>query len=143
MQHSSRKISGSTLWYKKLFPVVWFGFLGSMTLIMILPVAAGDVSPMGVVIPVVMAVFGYFMFRNLVWDLCDEVFDAGEELIFIKGDKKQHVKLSDIINISYNHMMSPERVVINSRVGGAIGKELVFCLPKRFMSSRRIRSFQN
>jgi hypothetical protein len=64
--------------------------------------------------------------------LADEVYDEGESLLFRKGSKKQRVQLKDIINVSYAQMNSPERVVIQVRTGGEIGKELVFNPPMRF-----------
>jgi len=44
----------------------------------------------------------------MVWDLADEVFDKGNELIFRKGGKEQRGNLREIINIDYAHMSSPE-----------------------------------
>jgi len=132
-----KKISGSTFWYKKAFPTIWFGFLGFFVFIMIFPTVSGKAQAGFLIVPIAMAIFGYFMFRNLIWDLSDEVFDAGNELIFRKGGKEQHVKLSDISNISYSYMTSPERVVVSSRVNGPIGRELVFCPPMRFLHFKR------
>ncbi len=79
-----------------------------------------------------MAVFGFALFRKMVWDLADEVYDRGDALIFRKSGKEQQVNLSEIINIDYTHMSSPERVVIHVRTEGPIGKELAFNLPMRF-----------
>ena len=87
---------------------------------------------MFLVVPVFMAVFGFALFKKMVWDLADEVFDEGEYLLFRKGDKEQKVHLKDIINISYAQMSSPERVVLQVRSEGALGKELVFTPPMRF-----------
>ena len=72
------------------------------------------------------------LFRKMVWDLADEVYDHGESLEFRKGTKTQRILLKEIINIDYSHMSSPERVVIHTRNEGAIGKELAFSLPMRF-----------
>ena len=124
-----KKISGSTFYFKKLFPAVWFGFLG---FIIIMSVLSGTASPMSIIAPLIMAAFGYALFKNLVWDLADEVYDIGDELIFRKGGKEQRVNLTDIININYTHMSSPERVVLHVRSEGPIGKELAFNLPMRF-----------
>ena len=62
----------------------------------------------------------------------DAVYDEGDSLLFRKGGKEQRVALKDIININYTHMNSPERVVVQTRTDGAIGKELVFNPPMRF-----------
>ena len=87
---------------------------------------------MSVVMPVFMAIFGFFFFRKFIWDLADEVYDEGEFLVFRKGNKEQIVELKDVINISYAQMSSPERVVLQVRSEGAIGKQLAFNAPMRF-----------
>ncbi|PKN70064.1 MAG: hypothetical protein CVU54_08525 [Deltaproteobacteria bacterium HGW-Deltaproteobacteria-12] len=126
-----KKISGSTFYFKKLFPTIWFGFIAFFFVISITTGAAGA-SVMFLVVPIIMAGFGYFFFRKFVWDLADEVYDCGDFLEFRRGQKTQRVSLNEIINIDYSHMSSPERVVIHTRQSGAIGKELAFCPPMRF-----------
>lgn len=124
------KISGSTFYYKRIFPVFWFG---TLLFIFSTSIFSGNLidSPMIIVAPLIMATFGYFLFKRLVWDLADEVYDNGNELIFHKGKKTQTVKLSEIININSTSMSAPERVTISVRKAGEIGNELVFSLPIR------------
>jgi hypothetical protein len=126
-----KKISGSTFYFKKIFPTVWFGFLAFFFVVSFTSGAAGA-SVMFLVVPVIMAVFGYFFFQKMAWDLADEVYDYGDFLEFRRGQKTQRVSLNEIINIDYSHRSSPERVVIHARQAGAIGKELAFCPPLRF-----------
>jgi len=126
-----KKISGSTFYFKKLFPSIWFGFLGFFVLIVLVS-GIGIESIIFLAIPIVMAIFGYVLFKKMVWDLADEVYDEGDSLKFIKGNKEQRIALKDIKNINYTHMASPERIVIQTRVEGSIGKELAFTPPFRF-----------
>lgn len=93
---------------------------------------AAKESLMFLFVPIFMAIFGFFIFKKLLWDLADEVYDEGESLLFHKGGKEQRVHLKDIINISYAQMSSPERVILQVRSEGDIGKELVFNPPMRF-----------
>jgi len=123
------KISGSTFYFKKLFPAIWFGFL-AFFLVAAVPAAGGE-APFFVIVPVAMAIFGYFLFKKLVWDLADEVYDAGDRLIFRKGGREQVVRLEEITNIDYAQFHSPERITIHVRSPGALGKELVFNPPLR------------
>ncbi len=136
-----KQISGSTFYFKKLFPTFWFGF----TLLFILvslyignkenePVFASVIFIVG---PLFMAALGYFIFKKLAWDLADRVYDHGDYLEFHRGGKIQRVPIDEIINISYSHMSSPERVVIRARNIGPIGKELVFMPPMRLMPLSR------
>ncbi|TCI05285.1 hypothetical protein EZV61_04825 [Corallincola luteus] len=126
-----KKISGSTFYFKKLFPSIWFGFL-AFFLVTSFTAGAQQESKIFLIMPIFMAVFGFFLFKKLIWDLADEVFDEGDSLLFRKGKKEQRVQLKDIINISYAQMSSPEKVVLLVRSDGPIGKELAFNPPRKF-----------
>ncbi|WP_444942273.1 hypothetical protein ACJJI3_09565 [Microbulbifer sp. ZKSA004] len=126
-----KKISGSTFYFKKLFPSVWFGFLVFFIITAAL-LGAMAKSFMFVVVPAFMMVFGFLFFKKSLWDLADEVYDEGDSLMFRKGDKEQRVYLKYIINISHTQMQAPEKAVLHLRKEGAIGKELAFNPPMRF-----------
>ncbi|MES9945194.1 MAG: hypothetical protein ABW080_09590 [Candidatus Thiodiazotropha sp.] len=131
-----KKISGSNIYFKKIFPIFWFGFI-AFFIINSFGSGATDESPMFLAIPIFMAIFGYFLFKILVWDLVDEVYDLGDELLFRKGSKEQRVNLRDVVNIDYARMSSPEHIVVNVRNEGPLGKELVFNPPMRFFPFSR------
>ena len=126
-----KKISGSNVYFKKVLPVFWFGFLAFFTVTSFASGAACN-SVMFLIMPILMAVFGYVLFKKLVWDLVDEVYDLGNELLFKKGNLEQRINLRDIVNIDYSQMSSPERIVVNVRYEGPLGNELVFNPPARF-----------
>ena len=131
-----KKISGSTFFFKKLFPCVWFGFI-TIFFVTSLKSGAADSSSMFLVTPPFLVIFGIVLFKNVVWDLSDEVFDGGDFLLFKKGGKQQRVYLKDIVNINYTQMSSPERIQVSVRVSGAIGRELVFNPPLRLFRFTR------
>ena len=87
---------------------------------------------MFLVMPLFMAAFGFVLFKKMVWDLADAVYDYQDYLLFRKGNIEQKVFLKDIVNINFTHMSAPERVVVQVRNEGPIGKELAFSLPHRF-----------
>jgi len=121
-----KKISGSTFLHKKIVPAFFFVFLAFFVMV---PLLSGEDDVPHIVIivfPLIMAIFVYKLFKNMVWDLVDEVYDNGEELVFRNGSKEQRVPLRDIINVSYSRMSSPERVEVLVRNGGPLGRELVF-----------------
>ncbi|NTW99510.1 MAG: hypothetical protein HGB35_06215 [Geobacteraceae bacterium] len=128
-----RKISGSNVYFKKILPFIWFGFLGFFIVTTVESGAAGK-SIIFSIMPIFMGLFGFFLFKWLVWDLVDEVYDTGDELLFRKGGTEQRVKLRDIVNIDSSRMNSPERITINVRNEGPLGKELVFNPPMRFFT---------
>lgn len=65
--------SGSTMFYKKVFPLVWFGFLAFFVVTAVTGGAVRDGQWMFLVMPCFMAVFGFFLMKKLVWDPVDEV----------------------------------------------------------------------
>ena len=81
------------------------------------------------VVPVFMAVIGYFIMKNLVFDLIDEVYDEGSSLLFKNNGKTLRVNLTDIKNVSYSVMVNPPRVTISLRHKTEFGDELSFSPP--------------
>jgi len=68
-----------------------------------------------------------------VFDLADELFDAGDSLIVRFGTERERVLLAEIINVSYSYMMNPARVSLTLRTPGRFGKEISFSPPQRFV----------
>jgi len=126
-----KKLSSKTTFlYKKLFPLLWFGFLAIFLCVGLLANTKGN-GPgiMFLVIPIGMMVFGYFLMKKLVWDLIDEVYDEGTTLLFRNRGKEFRVKLNDIKNVSYTTMMNPPRVTLSIRYPTDLGDELSFSPP--------------
>ena len=125
-----KKISTSPFFFKTLFPAFWFGFL---TIFFVIGISFGayEQSIMFLIIPIIMAVFGFFLFKNLVWDLADEVLDNGNALLITRNKQNIRVELKDIININHQKS-SPERVVLTIRDKEVLGGEIAFIPPFRF-----------
>ena len=126
-----KKLSSKTTFlYKKLFPLLWFGFLAIFLCVGLLANTTGN-GPgiMFLVIPIGMIVFGYFLMKKLVWDLIDEVYDEGTALLFKNRGKEIRVNLKDIKNVSYTTMMNPPRVTLSIRYPTGLGDELSFSPP--------------
>jgi hypothetical protein len=119
-----------TFIHKRLFPVVWFGFLAFFI------VTAGwsmwQKDHLGIIflaVPIAMALFGYFLFKKLLFDLVDEAWDAGDHLLFKNKGIEERVRLVDIMNVSYSVVTSPPRVTILLRTPTRLGKEITFSPP--------------
>ena len=75
-----------TFFYKRIFPVLWFGFLILIFLLIAVPLFFGGKQtepppyPM-LVVPLAMIGFGYFFMKKLVFDLVDEVWEDGDSLV--------------------------------------------------------------
>jgi len=134
-----RLSSKSIFFYKTVFPIFWFGFLGffMLTALFANHKANGpDViaSVMTIVMPLIMAAFGYFIMKKMVFDLIDEVYDEGSSLLFKNGRKEVRVSLNEIKNVSYSSMVSPPRVTLSLRHKTELGDELSFSPPMRLYS---------
>jgi len=123
--------SRQTFFIKKIFPVIWLGFLSVFTLVSVLGGAVRK-DPVFLVIPVVMVLFGALMFRLLIWDLADEVQDSGDALIIRRRGVEDRILLSDVMNISMSRMTNPPRLSLRLRKPGKFGDEVSFIPPKNF-----------
>ena len=128
-----RKISTRmTLWHRRVFPIFWFGFLVLWT-ICALVLSGRDRPPVIIfLIPAIMAVFGYFLMRWLLFPLADEVFLDGDEVIVRKNGKEIRFPVRQIMNVDSSLMTSPERITLILRERSELGKEIVFAPTYRF-----------
>ena len=84
---------------------------------------------MVLVTAVFMAVIGYFLMKNLVFDLMDEAYDEGSSLLFKNKGKSVRVNLADIKNVSYTVVVNPPRVTLSLRSKTEFGDEISFSPP--------------
>lgn len=121
-----KKISSNFLFItKNIFPVLWFGIL-AFVMIMMFASRAYEKAPIALVGPCVMAIFGYFLMKKLVWDLVDEVYDCGDSLLIRERGEEERVPLSNIINVSASMLVNPPRVTLRLVKPGKFGDEISF-----------------
>ena len=122
--------SRMTFLHKVLFPTVWFGFLAFFLAAALgggLRDSAQRPPPIPIIlVPVAMAPFGFFLFRKLLWDLADKVFDGGDHLVVEKSGQRERVELTNIQNVGWTTMVNPERVTLTLRRPISLGREIVF-----------------
>jgi hypothetical protein len=115
---------------KRAFPTLWFGFLALFFVSTVVGMASDRNVPIEfLLVPIVMAGFGYLLMKNLVFDLVDEVWDAGAELVVKNKGREARVLLTDVINVSYAVATSPQRVTLTLRQPTVLGKEITFAAP--------------
>jgi len=124
--------SGSTAFYKKVLPLFWFGFLVVFVAFGLSRGGLRDEWWPFIAVPAFMTVFGFVLMKNLVWDLVDEVHDAGDFLVVRKGADEERVPLSNIMNVSASTNMNPPRLTVRLVKPGRFGSEISFMLPARF-----------
>jgi hypothetical protein len=132
-----RRISSrATFWYKRIFPIIWFGGLAAFTVLGLFINVRGyrpERLPF-VILPVVMAALGYVFMKKLVFDLVDEVWDDGSALVVRNRGRDDRIALSNIINVSYSPMTNPPRVTLTLRQpSNYFGTEISFNAPVRFI----------
>jgi hypothetical protein len=124
--------SGMTFFYKRIFPIIWFGFLVLfMAAPIVAPLIGGSISssPMIFLIAPVMMIVGYSFMKKLVFDLVDEVLDAGDALVIRNRGLEERIALSDITNVGYSQYMNPPRVTLSLRSPSLFGDRVSFCAP--------------
>ena len=127
-----KKLSaGSTFFYKRIFPAIWFGFIVFFVLTVLFAGHNNKSSDMIMISisAIFMAAIGYFMMKYLVFDLMDEVYDEGFSLLFKNKGKTVRINLSDIKNVSYTVVLNPPRVTISLRHKTEFGDEISFSPP--------------
>jgi hypothetical protein len=126
--------SNSTFLYKRVFPVLWFGFLALFLGISLFAVP-GSSQPAAfpfLIVPIVMMGFGYFLMKKLIFDLVDEVWDDGNALVVKNDGQEQRIPLADIKNLNYTILVSPPRVTLSLR-RPVFGDKVTFSPPVPFI----------
>ena len=121
------KIISSKLifYYKTIFPLFWFGILGVVLASTIISGVASK-EPIALVVPIVMAIFGYCIMKKLVFELVDEVIDGGSFLIIKNKGWEDRIELSNIMNISATQYINPSQVVLRLLQPCRFGSQIAF-----------------
>ncbi len=131
-----RRISSrGTFFNKRIFPAIWFGFLILFVGIAFFSAYQRNAVPPVpfLIVPAIMAVFGFFIMKKLVFDLVDGVWDDGDTLVVKNGSQEQRIALSDIKNVSYSPFVNPPRVTLSLRRTTVFGDQITFAAPVRFI----------
>ena len=121
-----RLSSGQTYFLKRIFPALWFAMVVAFAVFA--TAGRGRDGASFYLVPIVMAAVGVVFMRKLVWDLADEVRDAGTSLLVRRGDIEERVELANIFNVDVRYT-NPPRVTLRLRQAGRLGREIVF-MPK-------------
>jgi len=126
--------SRMTFYYKRIFPLFWFGLLAIMAVTIVASSGRKGSPPLFFLAFLgFMALMGVFIMKKLVWDLADEVLDAGDALVVRFGSEEERIPLSEIVNVSYAWVQGPPRVTLTLRTAGKFGNEVSFAAPHRFV----------
>jgi hypothetical protein len=87
---------------------------------------------MFIVVPLGMAVFGYFLMKKLIWDLMDEVIDNGDYLTVKNKGEVATINLENIMNVSQTSNQNPPRITLRLRSRSRFGDEVSFIPASEF-----------
>lgn len=121
----TRISSRYTFFYKKIFPLFWFGLI-AFFIAWTLPFNAAERHMVMFASPVLMGLVGFIIFKKFIWDLADEVTDGGEFLLIRKGGEEERVRLSNIMNVSVTSNVNPPRIILRLVKPGRFGTEIAF-----------------
>lgn len=137
-----RLSSADTVFYKRIFPVLWFGLLLVVgAIVWLQPGGPGKAPPREIlVVPPFMMVFGYVLMRRLVSDLVDEVWLDGDQVVVVQRGERTRIPLLQVMNVNATTMVNPPRVTLmlrqpSARLGEAVS--FVPAGPRGFLSGFR------
>lgn len=124
-----------TFFYKRVFPIMWFGITAAVFFGGLVKVIVSDpvANVPFLIVPVAMAIIGYQFMKRLMFNLVDEVLDAGDALVVRNGGREERIALADIKNVNYFPYGSPPQVTLSLRRPGIFGDMIVFCGPLRVL----------
>ena len=131
-----RQVSSKmTFFYKRVFPVIWFGFLLLFIGFALFSPSRDirDSSTPFLIVALLMAVFGFWFMKKVIFNLADTVLDAGDALVVRSGGQEERIVLSDIKNGNYSPYMSPPQVTLSVRRHTVFGDTVAFCAPVSIM----------
>jgi len=123
-----RRISSRlTSFYKKTFPVVWCGAVATTLIMSVVVLRSGKQGAlMFLVLPLLMIVIGYVIYRNLVADLIDEVWLEDDAIVVKNRDESAKIPLCDVTDVDVSTMMNPRRITLTLRNESRWGRSIVF-----------------
>ncbi len=121
----TRISSRATFWVKRVLPTVWFGFL-ALTALRTLAAGRYAQDALMLVGLVVLAIAGFVLIKELLWNLADEVYDLGDRLVVRNAGDEETIELSNVMNVNVSSTMNPRRITLRLVTPVKFGSEIVF-----------------
>lgn len=133
-----RRISRNTFYLKRLLPLLWFGIIAvALATALTAGRRSAQAPPLPFLLfpPLLLCGFGYFIFKRLVFDLADAVYDEGDALRVRFSSEEERIPLENVTNVSYTSFVNPPRVTLTLRAPCRFGKEVTFSPPQRLWTA--------
>jgi hypothetical protein len=137
-----RLSSSTTFFYKRIFPLLWVGFVLIVSGLQLWAVqhARPNVSSQPpfplLLLPLFMVGVMFLLYRKLLHDLLDEVWLDGDWLVVKNRGEQIRVALRDVMNVNATTMTNPRRITLMLRTDSRFGRNLTFtpASPRGFLS---------
>jgi hypothetical protein len=127
--------SRSTFLFKRIFPILSLAIPLIFCPYIGLIVASRPPNAFPIVsclvLPLLLAAFGYWGMKKSVFNVADEVLDAGNALVVRRGGQEERIAFSDIKNVSYKPQTRswPANVTLSMERPTAFGDSISFLAP--------------
>ncbi|HZO47061.1 MAG TPA: hypothetical protein VFB68_14295 [Xanthobacteraceae bacterium] len=139
-----RVSSRNTFFLKRFAPIIAFG---GLLLFLALPFIGGRPPLAWLFISAGLVVFvgavGWFILKQTVFDLADQVFDDGDTLLVRKDDQDERISLADITAVRHGSFFVPLRVTLSLRKPSRFGSEIAFLPASGALPFVRAPAFRN
>jgi hypothetical protein len=128
MDRIMRRLSSTmTVFYKRVFPVIWLFFLGLPTFLLWNAPSRSEQPVWPSFLPALMIfIIGVVLYRKLIFDLVDEVWLDGDQLLVKNRGQQARTELADVINVNSSTMTNPRRVTVMLRTDSRFGRNVSF-----------------
>jgi hypothetical protein len=122
-----RKISTSlTVVNKRVLPGFVFGMLAFLFCLAIRDVMAGRAPLLILVVLFLVTLFVYALMRLFIFDLMDEVFLDGDDLVVRNRGDEARIPLSHVTNVSATILTNPGRITLTLSELSIFGRKITF-----------------
>ena len=129
-----RLSSSMTFFYKRVFPVLWFGFI-VIFMVGWFGIGIDSTRPhverpdrwMELLPPLLMGIIGGIVFKLLIFNLVDEVWLEGDTVMVKNRGESTRLPLTDVINVNCTTMTNPPRITLSLRTESSrLGSQVNF-----------------
>lgn len=138
--HMRRLSSAYTVFYKRVLPIVWLLLpLLSAWLLWNIPAHAQQPRWPALFPMLLIPAIGLVLFKKLIFDLVDEVWLDGEQLLVKSRGQQARIALADVVNVNTTSMTNPRRITLMLRTDSRFGRNVSFmpASPRGFASAFR------
>ena len=124
-----RRLSSTfTVFYKRVFPIVWLMIpvISGLTLWNASMHGQSAMAWPSLLPPIMIFLIGFVLYRKLISDLVDEVWLDGDQLVVKNGGQQARIALADVMNVNATIMVNPRRITLLLRADSRFGRSITF-----------------